>query len=98
MQFLCERVSITFILRYPHFVGMGATGGDTGGGVGYDLTEVFRCNGTALVGGVGIVVERHEAVLHDNGFSPCYSFFATELCLLRHLEVSLTTLESGLIV
>ena len=50
------------------------------------------------MGGIGIVVERHEAVLRDDGFGFCYSFFATELCFLRHLDVSLTTLESGLLV
>ena len=49
-------VDIIFILRYPHLVGMTATGGDTRGGVGDDLAEVFRGNGTALVGSIGIVV------------------------------------------
>ena len=46
---------------------MGATSSDAWGGVGYDLAEVFRGNRTALVGGISIVVERHEAVLFDNG-------------------------------
>ena len=77
---------------------MTATSGDTRGGVGYDLTEVFRGNRTALVGGVGIVVERHEAVLRYNGLSSCQTFFATEFCLLWHLDFSLTTLESCLLV
>ena len=48
---------------------MTATSGDARVGVGDDLMEVFRGNGTALMGGVGIVVERHEAVLRDDGFS-----------------------------
>ena len=77
---------------------MAATGGDARGGVGDDLAEVFRGNGTALTGGVGIVVERHEAVLRYNGLSLFQSFLATELCLLWHLDVSLTTLENGLFV
>ena len=50
------------------------------------------------MGGVGIVVERHEAVFRDNGFGSCYSFFASELCFLWYLNVSLTTFESGLLV
>ena len=54
---------------------MGATGGDAWVGVSDDLTQVLRGDGTALVGGIGIVVERHEAVLRDNGFGSCYSFF-----------------------
>ena len=61
---------------------MGATGGDARIGVGNDLAQVFRGNRTALVGGIGIVVERHKTVLIDNGFGPCQSFFATEFCLL----------------
>ena len=64
----------------------------------YDLSQVFRGNRTALVGGVGVVVERHEAVLRDNGFGACYSFLKAELRLLRHLGFYLTTLESGLLV
>ena len=80
---------------------MATAGGDARIEVSDDLAEVLGGNGTALVGGIGIVVERHESVLCDNGFGPCYSFFAffaTKLCFLRHLDVSLTTLESGLLV
>lgn len=86
------------LLRYPHLVRMAATSGDARVGVGYDLTKVFRGDRTALVGGVGIVIECHKTILFYNGFGPCYSFFATEFCFLRHLDVSLTTLESGFLV
>ena len=77
---------------------MGATGSDARGGIGDNLTQVFRGHRAALVGGVGIVVERHEAVLLYNSFGPCYSILATELCLLWHLDVRLSTLESGLLI
>ena len=83
-NFCAKWTLINFTLRYPYPMRMTATSGDTRGGVGDDLAEVFRGNGTALMGGVGIVVERHEAVLLDNGFGPCYSFLATELSLLWH--------------
>lgn len=49
---------------------MTAADGDARGGVGYDLSQVFRGNRTALVGGVGIVVERHKTFLLYNGFGP----------------------------
>ena len=77
---------------------MAATGGDAWIGVGDDLAQVFRGNRTTLMGGIGIVVERHEAVLLDDGFGPCQSFFASEFCLLRHLDISLTAFETGILV
>ena len=49
---------------------MTAADGDARGGVGYDLSQVYRGNRTALVGGVGIVVERHKTFLLYNGFGP----------------------------
>ena len=72
---------------------MCAPSGDARGGVGNDLAEAFRDNETALVDGIGIVVERHEAILLDDGLGPCYSVPRDwALSSAEHQDVGLTTL------